>query len=60
MYHGKCTSKFEFFWKMAEGVYIIYMLDTSFLFEQDTIHGPTAQSFMQFMFQQSFCCYDIE
>ena len=20
MYHGKCTSKFEFFWKMAEGV----------------------------------------
>ena len=47
---------------MAEGVYtcIFYMLDTSFLFEQDTIHGPTAQSFMQFMFQQLFCCYDIE
>ena len=41
-------------------VYIFYMLDTSFLFEQDTIHGPTAHYFMQFMFQQLFCCYDFE
>ena len=42
MYHGKCTSL-----KMAEGDYtcIFYMLDTSFLFEQETIHGPTAQYF---------------
>ena len=41
---------------MAEGVYIciFHMLDTSFLFEQDTIHRSTAQYFMQFMFQQLF------
>ena len=41
-------------------MYLLHAGITSFLFEQDTIHGPTAQSFMQFMFQQLFCCYDIE
>ena len=46
--------------EMAEGVSIFHMLDTSSLSGQDTINGPTAKYFMQFIFQQLFCCYDIE
>ena len=45
---------------MAEDVYIFHMLDTSFLSGQDTINRPTAKNHMQFIFQQLFCCYDIE
>ena len=48
------------FLEMAEGVSIPHMLDTSSLSGQDTINRPTAKYFTQFIFQQLFCCYDIE
>ena len=49
------------FLENGRGGLYMYLLNAgySFLFDQDTIHEPTAQYFMQFMCQQLFCCYDI-
>ena len=59
MFHDKCTSKFEFTGKWQRG-FIFHMLDTSFLSGQDTTNRPTAKNLMQFIFQQIFCCCNIE
>ena len=48
------------FLENAEEVSLFHLLDTSFLSGQDTINGATAKYFMQFIFQELFCCYDIE
>ena len=49
----KCTManaqvNFSFLENGRGCLYNFYMLDTSFLSEQDTINGPTAKYFMQF------------
>ena len=61
MYHGKCTVILSFLENGRGGLCMyLYMVDTSFLFEKDTIYGPNAKYSMQFIFQQLFCFYDIE
>ena len=50
------------FLENGRGGLYMYLLHAGYKFSVRTRYnpGPTAHYFMQFMFQQLFCCYDFE